>query len=1044
MRSTTVLNTYPSREIRLFVSGTFVDMQAERDYLVKHIFPEFKQLCRERGISCTEVDLRWGITQNEARRGKVVGFCLDEVLGRHSYVIGLIGERYGWRPSVEDIDFESEVGERYPWVRESVAQELSLTEIETLEAAKHHPELNDRLRFYVKRDSIPRDIPLPESVQDDLRRLDSFRDRIGVAGVPVRAGFESPEHLGEWVRQDLIALLDSIGSAGFHTSWLERERTDHEGFAATRRRAYVENKKILSRLDRYVEEGEWLGTGESVADESGPRSLPLVVTGDSGAGKSALLAHWSDQFRKKNPGVFLVTHYVGATGSSTDFVGLLRRIMLEIRDRYGISEEPPADPDRIVSDFPQWLAYAAGEPLVLVLDALNQLEPRPDHLTKLRWLPEDFLPHVRIILSTTDGLLLEAMSSRKWPELQVEPLNEQERREVARRFLGDYSKRLDKSQLRRLAGDVKSANPLYLRTSLEELRVFGKFEELNQRIDYYLGADDLNSLFDRVLERIESDYGRELVGAAMQLLWGSRHGLSEEELCSLTGADRDELAKLLRALDYHLMRREGLLTFFHDHLRRAARARYVPNEEAERKTHRILASYFAEKSLGSRRLEEEPWQWRAAEAWDELEASLMNIPLICGLCRDDKKFEALRYWQALPQSGGPRIGERYRESLSRLETSTRMKLSEHIELLDTLGGFLFECAEYDDAEALYRREVELRQNGDADGEESQIRVLTKLGSVLQVKGDYEDGETILRQALKLTEEVYGPDHIETANVLETLATLLYTMRHAVEAEILCERGLRIRESLLGPEHVDSLTSRSTLGAVKLAKGDSDGATQILKDALTLSERALGQEHPMTAICLNNLAVAYQHEKNYEAALPLLQRAIAINMGIYGAQHPQTAANIANLAYFERLAGRIDEAEAHYRQAIDISIAVFGKDHSSIADYMRNLGSLLRAKGELDEAEDAYRAALSICENVFGEDHVTSHRQRLNIANIHLDRAEYQEALPILRHSIPALRRALGAGHPVITRYLIHLEGISKDLIDEIPEAEPTVSDGEIR
>ena len=61
-----------SRELRVFLSGTFLDMQAEREYLVKHVFPEIRQLCRERGVIFTDVDLRWGITANEARRGKVV------------------------------------------------------------------------------------------------------------------------------------------------------------------------------------------------------------------------------------------------------------------------------------------------------------------------------------------------------------------------------------------------------------------------------------------------------------------------------------------------------------------------------------------------------------------------------------------------------------------------------------------------------------------------------------------------------------------------------------------------------------------------------------------------------------------------------------------------------------------------------------------------------------------------------------------------------------------------------------------------------------
>jgi hypothetical protein len=47
-----------NKEIKLFISSTFRDMQDERDYLVKHIFPQIKQLCAERGLFFSEIDLR--------------------------------------------------------------------------------------------------------------------------------------------------------------------------------------------------------------------------------------------------------------------------------------------------------------------------------------------------------------------------------------------------------------------------------------------------------------------------------------------------------------------------------------------------------------------------------------------------------------------------------------------------------------------------------------------------------------------------------------------------------------------------------------------------------------------------------------------------------------------------------------------------------------------------------------------------------------------------------------------------------------------------
>ena len=52
-------------------------MQSERDMLVTKVFPRLRQIAYERNVTLTEVDLRWGITEEEAKSSKVVEICLD-------------------------------------------------------------------------------------------------------------------------------------------------------------------------------------------------------------------------------------------------------------------------------------------------------------------------------------------------------------------------------------------------------------------------------------------------------------------------------------------------------------------------------------------------------------------------------------------------------------------------------------------------------------------------------------------------------------------------------------------------------------------------------------------------------------------------------------------------------------------------------------------------------------------------------------------------------------------------------------------------------
>ncbi|MCB0712318.1 MAG: hypothetical protein KDD67_08325 [Ignavibacteriae bacterium] len=54
-------------DLHLFISSTFRDIGEEREHLVKKSFPEIHVLCRERGVTFTEVNLRWGLTSLDDR-----------------------------------------------------------------------------------------------------------------------------------------------------------------------------------------------------------------------------------------------------------------------------------------------------------------------------------------------------------------------------------------------------------------------------------------------------------------------------------------------------------------------------------------------------------------------------------------------------------------------------------------------------------------------------------------------------------------------------------------------------------------------------------------------------------------------------------------------------------------------------------------------------------------------------------------------------------------------------------------------------------------
>ena len=85
------LNT--GRSLRVFLSSTFRDMNEEREIFTKRYAAALRQVAKERGVSISFVDLRWGVTVEQATGGGVVDICLTNLQGSR-YFVNFLGLRY--------------------------------------------------------------------------------------------------------------------------------------------------------------------------------------------------------------------------------------------------------------------------------------------------------------------------------------------------------------------------------------------------------------------------------------------------------------------------------------------------------------------------------------------------------------------------------------------------------------------------------------------------------------------------------------------------------------------------------------------------------------------------------------------------------------------------------------------------------------------------------------------------------------------------------------------------------------------------------------
>jgi len=1017
-----------SNELRIFISSTFRDLQEEREHLVKKIFPEIRALCRERGITFTEVDLRWGLTDEHVALGQVIRACLDEVDKCRPYFIGITGDRYGYIPTYTDIQKDPTLLQQHPWIEDAVLDEMSITEMEAHYAvlnttvASNAPPLSipstprDRARFYFRRQRTA--IDSDDRTNDELRRLRAYQQRIRDARANVQE-YSDAAQLGDLIRNDLIAVINDDFADAKPPTPLEQERARHEAFSLSRRRAYIANPFYLKRLNEH-------------AASTDP---PLVVYAESGSGKSSLFAFWAEGYRRKHPDVHVIEHYVGIGATATDHIGIIQHFCMEIKERFGREEEIPTEPAKLETALGQWLGYAdyalqqSGERMVAILDGLNQLQ---GSALRLQWIPDVISPNIRLILSSTvEGTLVE-LEKRGWNRLGMQALTEAEREALVVRYLAEYRKSLNAEQIRRIASDYKCGHPLFLKTLLEELRLVGRHEVLDERIAAYLEATGTEDLFQRVLERLEGDYTMGAVGEMMTLLWCSRSGLDERELSEVSGIARLKIATMIAGLDYHLVKKVGLLTFFHDYLRRAVEKRYLADERKQRTTHLRIADYFysgVTSSIASgtevsvRMARELAYQLYAAGAQDRLGECLSTMPVFLALYTGETLYEVLSYWSSM--AAGTDVAEMYRRGLSNwvmedVEERSR-RIGQVSNLLERLGHW---STTIDLARERLAAAIE---HGLKSEEAASHR---NIGWLLNLRGDHDEALAELKQSLILFTEL--GDRSGMSFAIGNMGAVHYS-RGEYDGALDCfERHLNIAEELGDSRGVAEAIGN--MGVGYSSRGEFDRAMECFERSLSIAEE-LGDRNGVS-LANGNMGIVYDIRGEYDRALGCYERQLSIaeEMGDRSA----IALGNGNMGILYSSRGEYDRALGCYERQLTIAEEL--GDRSRAVQAIGNMGIVYHGRGEYDRALECYERQLSVCEEL--GDRTGAFLAIGNMGSVHQDLGAYDSALDCYHRA--AEEHRAGNFLKGLTHWLLGIAQVLVELVREgggLPECLPTYVSG---
>jgi len=620
--------------VYIFISSTFNDMHAERDYLVKRVFPELRLWCNKRKLKLMDVDLRWGVSEKDATENKrVLEVCLNNVDKCRPFFLCMLGQRRGWIPGIEDINEETMI--RFPEI-ENYLGRYSITELEIIHALLHPFDMQQKSArhafFYTRNgeyladiedDSIKKIFYESKELEKNQEELRWFRESIeekypfvtysakwnmnkrsmeltNVNGEDLSKGrldhFSiEEESLAEHILKQLKEAIKDEFPEHFqkreYEDVLQEELNEQATFLFNACESYIEREKEECVISDYIK-------GDSVR--------PLVVLAAAGNGKTSLLAN---QIRKWNNDLCVFYRFVGTSKRSKNVQDTLYYLLLEM-SRNGLISENLIEENKhdLIIQFPNLLEKMVGKSFCIILDAVDQWAHASDH--SMRWLPELLPKGIKLIISVksdTNPKLMQKIESKNVMLYSLGGLcKKDDKALLIKSYLAQFLKDIDENQIESILALKGSDNPLYLKIVLNELRIHGSFDTLLNQLKTDYGKTPVEA-FDIILERLEHEVfsefvnSKELVHYTLGLAAYSLEGIKFDEFISIfreyanvqeeceNEEIMDAIYGLCRHLATYLVLDGGRVDFFYDSFRQAVKTRY---SDKEKQFHHILATIY--------------------------------------------------------------------------------------------------------------------------------------------------------------------------------------------------------------------------------------------------------------------------------------------------------------------------------------------------------------------------------------------------------------------------------------------------------------------
>lgn len=834
-----------NREIRVFISSTFQDMQGEREYLIKKVFPRLQAEARKNDVTVVPIDLRWGITEEDAKNGKVVEICLDEIRNSRPFFIGIIGHKYGTCTTKEELFKNHNLEEKYGPFLDDIDGKLSITEMEMQYGVLKHKDPVDAYFFFKTGDDL----------SEDVEYLVRLRDAIRKDGRYPIASYDTPESLGDQVEAAFLKLLyDRFPKQ--EQSYLATIRRRHQALMDNLANGYIEDSSNISNLNEWIED---------------PKEQFIVLIGGVGIGKSALIAYWLREQYKINPERKVIWHCVAfASDKKDDGDAVRKRLSAEIADLYQLPVDLKLEAMlEMIKD---------KEELLIIIDGLEKFTTN-DGGKQLLWMPR--MPkNVKVMLTTTpEDESMESLTYYHYLCFTLPPLTLQIRNQIIQRYLIHFGKKLTDIQINKIATTKLFENTSALMSLLNELVSFGEYYQLDQYLDRYIQACSLAELYELILSRCEQDYGEQLVKDVLSFFWVSRKGLSESEIMQAANLIQLSWSQFYCAFSTHFNRRDGLLYISNQALRQAIQQRYLSGEN-ENLYRRKLTKMFKKHEAGHD-CSELCYQYFLLHDDEALYREILDFNVYYYTASNSEQ-EPNSIWSRLLSSNP----EKYRLD-AYLDIWPTNPSKTEIKAMSTIAKLVWDRFEnFKLASKMLALALEAQRNlcGDLNSDTCDIEI--EVANMLYDVRKLDSAQKIYERVLEKRKQIYGEVHPKIAFTYEMMGHVLNYKEDYDAAEDTYTKALNILMAVYNRPHYKIANNIHNLASIQQYKGNYKEAATLYNKAITMWHQTLGDLSSELVTGYKMLAFNYIDAEKWDEAWESLVSCFIRCEKIYSTKHSE--------------------------------------------------------------------------------------------------------------------------------------------------------------